>query len=174
MSGASPSSFQTELTTYIPNLRAFANSLTRRPDLADDLVQEVLIKAFQNMAQFTPGSNMKAWLFMILRNTYFSHLRKRRFEIEDADGMHAEKVAVPELQTSHMDMLDFNDALSKLPPDQREALLLIGAEGFSYEEAAAMCSCAVGTMKSRVNRARAKLAELLRLQDEPLVEEISR
>lgn len=152
-----------ELTSYIPNLRAFANSLTRRSDLADDLVQETLIKGFQNMTQLAEGSNMKAWLFTILRNSYLSYLRKRKFEIEDADGVHAGSVAVGARQLSHMDLVDFDKALARLPADQREALILVGAEGFSYEDAALMCGCAVGTMKSRVNRARTKLAETLGL-----------
>lgn len=154
-----------EMTRHIPNLRAFARSLTRRHDAADDLVQETLIKAYQHIDQFTAGTNMKAWLFTILRNTYLSDLRKRRYEVEDADGALSERLSVAASQTAHMDMLDFNKALSDLPADQREALILVGAEGFSYEEAAEMCGCAVGTMKSRVNRARNRLAAELGLAD---------
>ncbi|HRK18382.1 MAG TPA: sigma-70 family RNA polymerase sigma factor [Hyphomicrobiaceae bacterium] len=154
-----------EMTRHIPNLRAFARSLTRRHDAADDLVQETLIKACQHIDQFTVGTNLKAWLFTILRNTYLSDLRKRRHEVEDADGSLSERVSVAASQNAHMDMIDFNKALSALPSEQREALILVGAEGFSYEEAAEMCGCAVGTMKSRVNRARNRLAVDLGLSD---------
>lgn len=156
---------QVELTALLPNLRAFALSLARNPDVADDLVQEAIIKAWQHSDQFAPGSNLKAWVFTILRNVYLSQLRRRKFEVEDVDGIHAEAVAVRPNQTGHVDLVDFERALAQLPREQREALILIGAEGFSYEDAALMCGCAVGTMKSRVNRARQKLAELMGLAD---------
>ena len=156
---------RTELTALLPNLRAFSNSLTRNRDLADDLVQDTLIKAWQNQHSFIPGSNLKAWLFTILRNTYLSHLRRRKFETEDADGAMADQLSVQAPQGAHMDLVDFSVALAQLPPEQREAIILIGAEGFSYEDAALMCGCAVGTMKSRVNRARVKLAEILGLEE---------
>ncbi len=154
---------QRSLMMLIPNLRAFAMSLVRKHDLADDLVQEALIRAFQNIHQFAAGSNLKAWLFTILRNAYLSHLRKRRFEVGDPDGVHAEGLVVPGGQSAHMELLEFQRALDSLPSDQREAIVLVGAEGFSYEEAALMCGCAVGTMKSRVSRARSKLAEVMGL-----------
>lgn len=155
------SDMRADLTALLPNLRAFANSLTRNKDLADDLVQETLVKAWQHRDQFAAGSNLKAWLFTILRNTRMSHLRKRKFEVEDEDGEMAARLSVAPPQGPHMDMVDFMKALSGLPSDQREALLLVGAEGFSYEDAALMCGCAVGTMKSRVNRARVRLANNL-------------
>lgn len=157
------SDMQADLARMVPNLRAFARSLCGNADRADDLVQETLVKAWQNRASFAEGSNLKAWLFTILRNTFLSERRKRKYEVEDNDGAIAASVGVNGGQSGHMDMLDFTDALKTLPADQREALILIGAEGFAYEEAALMCGCAVGTIKSRVNRARSRLAELLKL-----------
>lgn len=154
-----------ELTALLPNLRAFSNSLTRNRDLADDLVQETLIKAWKNQDRFIPGSNLKAWLFTILRNTYLTHLRRRKFEAEDVNGELVQQLSVEASQGAHMDLIDFSEALARLPREQREAILLVGAEGFSHEDAALMCGCAVGTMKSRVNRARNKLSEILGLQD---------
>jgi RNA polymerase sigma-70 factor (ECF subfamily) len=153
--------FQDQLAALVPNLRAFAKSLSANADSADDLVQETLIKAWKNQSSFAEGSNLKAWLFTILRNTFLSERRKRKFEVEDPDGVMAEKLSTHAGQTGHMDFLDFAVAFQKLPEDQREALILIGAEGFSYEEAALMCGCAVGTIKSRVNRARTKLTEMM-------------
>ena len=149
------------LVGTIPNLRAFAISLTGDHHLANDLVQETLLKAWSNRDKFIPGTNLKAWLFTILRNTYFSEIRKKRREVQDVDGEAAARlVSLPE-QHGHLDLADFRKALVQLSPDQREALLLIGAEGFSYEEAAEISGCAVGTVKSRVNRARTRLAELM-------------
>lgn len=159
------SSMQDDLAAVVPNLRAFARSLCGNPHMADDLVQETLVKAWKNQASFAEGSNLKAWLFTILRNTFLSDRRKRKNEIEDRDGLLAAQLSVHAPQTGHMDLIDFNDAFVQLPEEQREALILIGAEGFSYEEAALMCGCAVGTIKSRVNRARCKLCELMGLED---------
>ncbi len=158
--------FQRDLAALVPNLRAFARSIAGNPDHADDLVQETLVKAWKNRASFAPGSNLKAWLFTILRNAFLSERRKRKYEVADQDGELSAQIAVKPEQTSHMDMLDFQQAFNQLPQDQREALLLIGAEGFSYEDAALMCGCAVGTIKSRVNRARNRLVELLGLTAE--------
>ena len=152
---------QNELGKLVPNLRAFARSLSGNADHADDLVQETLVKAWKHRSSFAPGSNLKAWLFTILRNAFLSERRKRKLEVEDKDGVFAGRMSVHGEQLGHMDMVDFIKALNTLPPDQKEALLLIGAEGFSYEEAALMCGCAVGTIKSRVNRARVRLAEVL-------------
>ena len=123
-----------------------------------------MIKAWKNQASFAEGSNLKAWLFTILRNTYLSERRKRKNEVEDQDGILASQLSVHGEQSGHMDMIDFSNAFAKLPDDQREALILIGAEGFSYEEAALMCGCAVGTMKSRVNRARGRLCDMLGIE----------
>jgi RNA polymerase sigma-70 factor, ECF subfamily len=155
---------QDELGKLVPNLRAFARSLSGNADQADDLVQETLVKAWKHRSSFEPGTNLKAWLFTILRNAFLSERRKRKFEVEDKDGSYAARVSVHGSQSGHMDLVDFAKALELLPVEQKEALLLIGAEGFSYEEAGVMCGCAVGTIKSRVNRARAKLAELLQVE----------
>jgi RNA polymerase sigma-70 factor (ECF subfamily) len=150
-----------DMVAAIPRLRAFAVSLCGNPDRADDLVQETLAKALLNIKSFAVGTNLLAWLFTILRNAYYSEFRKRRREVADIDGsLSATLISKPD-QDDHMDFLDFREALQKLPPDQREALILIGASGLSYEEAAEICKCAVGTMKSRVSRARTRLGELL-------------
>ena len=145
----------------VPNLRAFAISLCGNIDRADDLVQETLLRALANIGSFQPGTNMSAWLFTILRNLFHSEYRKRRREVEDSDGSYAERMKSQPEQTGHVEFAEFRQALAKLPPDQREALILVGASGFSYEEAAEICGCAVGTIKSRVNRARTRLADLL-------------
>lgn len=153
-----------DLLKSIPNLRAFAVSLAGSSERADDLVQETLMKAWAKFDTFQEGTNLRAWLFTILRNEFYSQVRKRGREIEDAEGTYAAKLASQPAQTGHMDMSDFREALAQLPPDQREALILVGASGFSYEEAADICECAVGTIKSRVSRARTRLAELLSLE----------
>lgn len=157
-------SVRDELLTQIPSLRAFAVSLCGQMDKADDLVQEALVKAWSNLGSFTEGTNMRAWMFTILRNVYYSEHRKRRREVQDTDGMFSARLVVHPSQGGHMDMQDFRDALSKLPSDQREALILVGASGFSYEEAAEICEVAVGTIKSRVNRARSALTRSLSVQ----------
>jgi len=150
-----------ELVCVIPSLRAFAISLCGNSERADDLVQETLVKAWAKLASFTEGTNLSAWLFTILRNAFYSELRKRRREVEDAGGELALRVASPPAQGGHMDLQDFRTALMALPPAQREALILIGGSGLSYEEAARICGCAIGTVKSRVNRARNRLAKRL-------------
>lgn len=150
-----------ELVQHMPNLRAFALSLTGNPDRADDLVQETLIKAWTHLDSFEPGTNMRAWLFTILRNAFYSEFRKRRREVEDVDDVFASRLSTHPEQFGHLDLNDFRAALATLPAEQREALILIGASGFSYEEAAEVCGCAVGTVKSRVNRARVRLSRIL-------------
>lgn len=158
---AANDTFQTLLVAAIPNLRAFAISLCGNVQTANDLVQETMLKAWSNRHRFEEGSNFKAWLFTILRNTYFSDFRRGKREVRDEDGLAAASLSsIPE-QPGHMDMIDFERSLAKLSEDQKEALLLVGAEGFSYEEAAEICGCAIGTIKSRVNRARARLGELM-------------
>ena len=149
----------------VPSLRAFAISLCGNVDRADDLVQEALLRAWGNLDSFEPGTNMSAWLFTILRNLFRSEYRKRRREVEDADGSYAATLATHPEQHGHMEMQDFRAALTKLPDDQREALILVGAAGFSYEEAAEISGCAVGTIKSRVNRARNRLGEMLGMDE---------
>jgi RNA polymerase sigma-70 factor (ECF subfamily) len=145
----------------VPSLRAFGISLCGNVDRADDLVQETLLRALANIDSFQPGTNMSAWLFTILRNLFRSEYRKRRREVEDADGSYADTLKSQPEQTSRIEFEEFRTALDKLPEDQREALILVGASGFSYEEAAEICGCAVGTIKSRVNRARTRLSNLL-------------
>ncbi len=155
--------FRDQMIAAIPGLRAFGLSLTARGDRADDLVQETLMKAWKHHESFEQGTNMKAWLYTILRNEFYSQLRKRKREVEDADGFYSSKVAVHGEQDGHLDMADLREALAELPEDQREAIILVGASGFSYEEAADICSVAVGTIKSRVNRARTRLAVLMHI-----------
>ena len=145
-------------------MRAFAISLCGNVDRADDLVQETLLRAWANIHSFEPGTNMSAWLFTILRNLFRSEYRKRRREVPDGDGTYAETMKTQPEQTSRVEFEEFRVALNKLPTDQREALVLVGASGFSYEEAAEICGCAVGTIKSRVNRARTRLAELMAIE----------
>lgn len=158
----SPSStFRDGLLREIPSMRAFALSLTGKADKADDLVQETVMKAWVAHQSFLEGSNMRAWLFTILRNAYFTDLRRKKREVEDVNGQHAASIAVSGEQAARVDMADFQIALRKLPADQREVLTLVGASGFSYEEAAEICGVAVGTIKSRLNRARNRLADLL-------------
>jgi RNA polymerase sigma-70 factor (ECF subfamily) len=152
------------LLAAVPSLRAFAISLSGSVDRADDLVQDTLLRALANIHRFEPGTNLNAWLFTILRNLFHSEYRKRKREVEDADGSYAARLATAPEQNARLDFDDLRLALAKLSPDQREAVLLIGAEGFSYEEAAQICGTAVGTIKSRVNRARRRLAELLLLE----------
>lgn len=161
---AKPDDMRDNLVAAMPNLRAFAVSICGDPHRANDLMQETLVKAWANRHRFQEGTNLKAWLFTILRNTYFSELRRHRNEVQDVDGEHAIRVATAPEQHGHLDFQDFRRALVHLSADQREALILIGAEGFSYEEAAEICNCAVGTVKSRVNRARVRLVELLSLE----------
>jgi len=149
----------------VPNLRAFAISLCRNVDRADDLVQETLVRALANIDSFQPGTNLSAWLFTILRNHFRSEYRKRYREVEDVDGNYSDNLTTQPEQLGHLQLGEFRKALVKLPADQREALILVGAAGFSYEDAANICGCAVGTIKSRVNRARARLAELLSIEN---------
>lgn len=157
-------SMKDDMLRTIPSLRAFAFSLCGNADRADDLVQETLMKAWINQHSFTQGTSMSAWLFTILRNVFYSEYRKRRREVEDAEGtLAARLVSVPE-QNGHMDLQDLRSALKKLPAEQREALILVGGSGFAYEEAAQICGCALGTLKSRVNRARTAIAAIMALE----------
>jgi RNA polymerase sigma-70 factor, ECF subfamily len=157
--------FKTALLAELPSLRAFAISLSGSHDHADDLVQETVMKAWSAHASFAPGTSLRAWLFTIMRNTYFSQYRKARREVQDSDGEAAARLVSAPAQNGHLDLSDFRIALEKLPDDQREALILVGASGFSCEEAAEICGCAVGTIKSRVNRARQKLMQLMAMQN---------
>lgn len=146
------------LRAHIPNLRAFALSLCGIPDQADDLVQETLLKAWRHRDSFQKGTSLAAWLFTILRNTYYSEMRRvghSREVYEEVD------VATVPPQEGHVALQEVKTALDLLAPEQREAIILVGAAGMSYEEAADICQCPEGTIKSRVNRARARLTELL-------------
>ena len=155
-------SFKQELAAMLPHLRAFGRSLTGNADLADDLVQETMLKAWKARAQYVPGgSSMKSWAFVILRNCFLSQMRRKKFTAE-YDELAAERLLVaPDDQTDSLHLADVQRALMMLPVDQREALVLIGAGQLSYEEGAAICGCAVGTMKSRVSRGRAALQGIL-------------
>ena len=146
-----------------PNLRAFAISLTNNVDRADDLVQETLMRAIANIDRFQPGTNMQAWLFTILRNLFFSGHRKAQREVEDADGGHAARLVTIPDQEDRLAIQDLEAALARLPQEQRVAILLVAAEGMAYEEVAEALGVKLGTVKSRVNRARNRLAELMGL-----------
>ena len=152
------------LLAAVPSLRAFGISLCGNIDRADDLVQDTLVRALAHLDSFQEGTNLNAWLFTILRNLFHSEYRKRRREVEDVDGIYSSRLASQPDQPSRLDFSDLRIALNKLPADQREALLLVGASGFSYEEAAEICGCAVGTIKSRVNRARVRLSSILAVE----------
>ncbi|KQP72122.1 RNA polymerase subunit sigma [Methylobacterium sp. Leaf112] len=145
----------------IPALRAFAYSLTYNLDRSDDLVQDTLVRAWTKADSFQRGTNLTAWLFTILRNLFYSEQRKRKREVEDGDGVHAARLTSLPEQEIRVEMREFQAALDGLPLSQREALVLVGAQSFTYEEAAAICGVAVGTMKSRVSRARGRLIETL-------------
>ncbi|MEM1343900.1 MAG: sigma-70 family RNA polymerase sigma factor [Pseudomonadota bacterium] len=154
-------SLEDDLVAHLPELRAFARGLTRDAVAADDLVQETLMKAWTNLDKFQAGTNMRAWLFTIQRNTFYTLARRRKWEVEDAEGTHAARLVQKPAQEGAVALRDFETAFAKLPSEQREALTLVGAAGMSYEEAAEICGCAVGTVKSRVNRARLRLTEEL-------------
>ena len=154
-----------ELVDHLPALRAFALSLTRESASADDLVQDTVVKAWSHFDRFLPGTNLRAWLFTILRNTFYSARRKTRREVSDTDGIHAARQATRPEHDGRLAMNDFRAAFAQLPDEQREALILVGASGFSYDDAARMTGVAVGTVKSRANRGRRRLAELLHLEE---------
>src|SRR3954471_1211841 len=149
----------------LPSLRAFALSLTNAREIADDLVQDTLVRALAKIDQFRPGTNMGAWLFTILRNQFYSQCRRTKPEVEDPDGSYAARLWAPPEQHAKCDVQDMLRALGRLPADQREALILIVAEGLSYEDAAHVCGVPVGTIKSRVSRGRVRLAQLLGIRD---------
>ncbi len=153
--------FKSELLSLVPYLRAFARSLSGRNEGADDLAQETLVKAWQSRSSYQPGTNLKAWLFTILRNQFYSE-RRRAWRQEQWDS---EKAATLRSETEGQawaaDLSDIVRALRALPNEQREALILVGAGGFSYEEAAKISNCAVGTVKSRVARGRRALFAIL-------------
>ncbi len=150
-----------EMVSLVPQMHSFARSLCRDGTRAEDLVQEALARALRNIERFTPGTNLKAWLFTIVRNEHYSQLRRRKFE---ATGVDTDLLPEPSVGPDHdgeLELRDLNRALAELSPGQRNALMLVSANGFSYEEAASICGCAVGTIKSRVARARDTLMSLL-------------
>jgi RNA polymerase sigma-70 factor, ECF subfamily len=150
-----------DIVAAIPKLRAFAISLCGRTSLADDLVQETLMRALDKINSFEPGTNLMAWLYTILRHAFYTDIRKRKRDVADPDDVYSAKLTTPADQEAHIEFLDFSRAFAALSLEHREALVLVGASGLSYEDAAQICKCPVGTMKSRVNRARSRLAELL-------------
>ena len=164
---ADPVEFKRELTGVVPHMRAFARGLCGRPDMADDLVQETLMKAWAAQERFEPGTSMRAWTFVILRNAYLTDMRRNRFRGEYDENVAERILTAPAGQEEPIHLSDMHRALLTLPPERREALLLVGAGGFSYEEAANICGCAVGTIKSRVGRARAALNAMLADGDIP-------
>lgn len=164
---AEKADFKQELTDVVPHLRAFARGLCGRPDMADDLVQEALMKAWAAQERFQPGTSMRAWTFVILRNAYLTDMRRNRFRGEYDEGVAERILTAPAGQEDPIHLSDMHRALLTLPPERREALLLVGAGGFSYEEAAEICGCAIGTIKSRVGRARAALTSMLEDGDFP-------
>lgn len=153
--------FKVQLAQVIPHLRAFGRSLSGNRDVADDLVQETLLKAWAARKRFQAGTNMRAWTFIILRNLYLSQMRRARFKGEWDDLVADRLLAAPASQDKHVELADMQRALLHLPQPQREALILVGAGGFAYEEAAEICGVAVGTIKSRVARGRVALEALL-------------
>ena len=153
--------FQRLLLAMVPSLQRFALSLTRNPAPADDLLQNTLLRAWRSRASFAPGTNLEAWLFTIMRNQFYTEHRKRGREVQDEDGAQAGRlVSLPE-QGGHLDLSDVQAALDRLVPVMREALVLVTIENLSYDEAAVVMNCRIGTVKSRVWRARMQLAELL-------------
>ncbi len=152
-----------EIITHLPSLRAFAMSLTRNPSAADDLVHDTIVKAWSKFDLYRPGTNLRAWLLTILRNTYYSGRRKQAREVADSDGAMTERLASKPDHDGRLALADLATAFAKLPAEQREVLVLVGAMGFSIEEAAETCGCAPGTVKSRANRGRRALADMLGL-----------
>jgi len=157
--------FHEELVGLIPQLRAFARTLTGDPTAADDLAQDAMMKAWDARQSYSIGTNMKAWTFMILRNQFYSE-KRRSWRLSQLDQEAAERTLVAADDPAAPVALDeLRLGLTMLPPEQREALILVGAGGFAYDEAAAICGCAVGTVKSRVSRARRALHEILERGD---------
>jgi RNA polymerase sigma-70 factor (ECF subfamily) len=150
-----------QVVALIPALRAFAWSISRNGSDADDLVQDTLIKAWSHRDKFEPGTNLRAWLFTILRNTYYTAVVRRRREVRDEDDQYARSLTSAPTQEWGLALRALQAALAELPPEHREALILVGAAGLSYEEAAGICGCALGTIKSRVNRARNRLLKVM-------------
>jgi RNA polymerase sigma factor (sigma-70 family) len=157
----SATTWRDDVVALIPDLRGFAWSLSRNGSDADDLVQDTLVKAWSHRDKFEPGTNLRAWLFTILRNTYYTAVVRRRREVRDETGRYAAGLSSAATQEWGVAIRALQAALAQLPDEHREALILIGAAGLTYEEAAEICGCALGTIKSRVNRARARLLKIM-------------
>lgn len=153
--------FKAELTELIPHMRAFARHLCGQAGQGDDLAQEALLRAWQGRASYQPGTNLKAWTFMIVRNQFYSD-KRRSWRSQPLDQEVAERTLVArDNPMATLELDEVRRALAMLPEEQRDALIMIGAGGLSYEEVAEMVGCAVGTIKSRVSRARDRLALIL-------------
>lgn len=150
-----------EVITVMPHLRAFARFLTGHRERADDLVQDAVVRALTAAHQFQPGTNFKAWMFTILRNLFYNEGRKAKVKLDPLDDVTANQHAMGPTQEAGLEFDDFRRAFWRLTEEQREVLILVGASGVSYEEAAEICQCAVGTIKSRVSRARTQLSKIL-------------
>ena len=159
--GRDEAEFRTAIIDMTPRLYNFAMSLTKNPSAADDLVQDTFLRAWRSRARFTVGTNLGAWLFTIMRNAFYSRHRKEVREVNDSDGDYAERLAAVPEQSGHVDLMDAQAALGKLPLPMRQALILVAIENLSYEEAATVMNCRIGTVKSRVWRAREQLAQIL-------------
>jgi RNA polymerase sigma-70 factor (ECF subfamily) len=152
--------FKGMLVAGVPVLRRFAIALTRNSAAADDLVQDTLLRAWRSRARFERGTNFEAWTFTILRNTFYTDRRKSR-EVQDEDGTRTARLATPPEQAGRLDLKDVRSAIDRLPPAMREALILVVIENLTHDEAAVVMNCRIGTVKSRVWRAREQLVRVL-------------
>lgn len=152
------------IVAAMPSLRRYAHSLCRSADGAEDLVQETLLKAWSHRAKYQPGSNLNAWLFTILRNTFLNGIRKKKREVQDVDGLYSGRLRTDPAHDATLDLSDFLAAFASVPAPQRKALMLVGALGHSYDEAALLAGTAAGTIKSRVSRARQHLMSAMQVQ----------
>lgn len=153
--------FRLHLVREMPVVRRWSYVLCRNPSLAEDMMQETLVKAWANRGSFARGTNMRAWLYRILRNTYFNHLRQRRREVPDPDGALTAALRVPAAQTGKIELQEVTEAMQDLSPAQREAMILIGAQGMSYKQVARLQRVNIGTVKSRLARARQAVARTM-------------
>jgi RNA polymerase sigma-70 factor (ECF subfamily) len=151
---------ESDLMALLPHLRAFARSLARNHDRADDLVHDTIVRALGAAHRFEPGTNLKAWMFTILRNQFYNDVRRNK-PLLSLDFPTMAEPSMPADQDAHLEFDDFRRAFWQLSADKREVLILVGASGLSYEEAAKVCGCAEGTIKSRVSRARSELQKIL-------------
>ena len=170
MSNVTPG-FDQRLMQVIPDLRAYAQSLCHNQALADDIVQDALLSAWSKRASLREIDRIKPWLLSIVRNTFLAHIRKNRSEVEDIDGSFAARLVAPPEQPAAAELSDVKRALAKLPLDEREAIALVCIDKLPYKEAAEVCGCPAGTMKSRVNRARSNLLAILKEEKEACLEQ---